>query len=103
MRKARMTSKDMWELEEKKRLEEIDSRDYTNSKVVKDWDDLEGMENEHYYIKLGDGNGWINPKDEDVDIYGYYLSTHTFYEKSHKDYEGTLRKCGFDVKLESWG
>ncbi len=73
-------------------------------KRIKDWNDLVGMENENYKIEvdLRYGSGWIRPKNN-KDEFGYYLSTHTFYEMNYKHSTKVLQNYGFDVELESWG
>ena len=73
-------------------------------KIVKNWKDLDGLESEHYYIKVDHhiGCGWIKPKDETRRSHNKYLSTHTFYSKAYKGYEELLQACGFDVNLVSW-
>ena len=74
------------------------------TKVIKGWLDLDGLESEHYYIKVDHdiGCGWIEPKDETRRRHSKYLSTHTFYGRTYKGYEKLLRACGFDVELVSW-
>lgn len=73
-------------------------------KKIKDWSDLVGLENENYKIEvnLEGGNGWIKPKNN-KDEFGYYLSTHTFYEMWYEGSTKVLQSYGFDVELESWG
>lgn len=74
------------------------------AKLIRDWDDLTGLESEDYTISVDRyvGCGYIIPKDEFSDKLTYYLSTHTFYESSYKSYEEILQMCGFDVELKSW-
>ena len=80
-------------------------------KVIKSWEELDGLESEHYKIDvdLEYYSGWIRPKVETdetkTNYWGHheYLSTHTFYEGSHKKYTDILQRFGFDVELESWG
>lgn len=80
-------------------------------KFIKDWNDLVGLESETHRLEIDTemGCGWILPKNEDADINASeyfkdraYLSTHTFYGKSYKNYENELRKFGFDVELNNW-
>lgn len=51
-----------------------------------------------------DGNGWIIPKVDNGEILGgkEYLSTHTFYGKTHEYSTKLLQSCGFDVQLKNW-
>jgi hypothetical protein len=78
------------------------------TKIIRNWEDLVGLESEHYKldIDLVNGCGWINPKFEVFETnelsHAYYLSTHTFYGHNYKASTELLRKCGFDVKLLSW-
>lgn len=78
------------------------------TKIIRNWEDLVGLESEHYKldIDLVNGCGWINPKFEVFETnelsHAYYLSTHTFYGHKYKASTELLRKCGFDVKLLSW-
>lgn len=73
-------------------------------KRIKDWTDLVGLENENYKIEvnLKGGNAWIRPKNDENE-FGYYLSTHTFYEMNYKESTKILQSYGFNVELESWG
>ncbi len=75
------------------------------SKVIKDWNDLVGLESEDYILDIDTviGCGKIVPKEESEDTIYHYLSTHTFYESNYKGYEKLLRSCGFNITLESWG
>lgn len=74
------------------------------TKLIKTWEDLVGLESDKYKLEINTelGNGYIVPKEESPDNYGYYLSTHTFYSRSYKDYEKLLQECGFDIKLKNW-
>ena len=78
------------------------------AKFIKDWNDLVGLESEHYILEIDvdGGSGWIVPKiktNEAEDFMrSHYLSTHTFYGGSCKGYEKLLQKCGFDVELNDW-
>lgn len=72
------------------------------TKVIRGWEELDGLESDNYYIEVDRhlGCGHIVPKDETS--YSPYLSTHTFYGKTHKGYEQLLRTYGFDVELVPW-
>ena len=78
------------------------------AKVIKDWNDLVGLESEKYKLEIDvdGGCGWIVPKtkkNESEDFMrSHYLSTHTFYGGSYKGYTKLLQKCGFDVELDNW-
>ena len=73
------------------------------AKFIRDWNDLVGLESEHYRLEINTefGFGWIVPKTETDEI-RKYLSTHTFCGSTYKGYEELLRKCGFDVELNNW-
>ena len=73
------------------------------TKVIKNWYDLDGLENDNYRIEV-DHNmlcGWVVDKTEGH--HKCYLSTHTFYEMNYKGSTKILNDLGFDVVLESWG
>lgn len=80
------------------------------AKFIKGWEDLVGLESEHHMLDINveEGNGWIVPKketEETLDDYWRhhrYLSTHTFYGDSCKNYTALLQKYGFDVELANW-
>lgn len=83
------------------------------AKVCQSWEDLEGLESDHYAIELDSDkcSGWIVPKQESAETSGEhyfehhkYLSTHTFYREGgcYKRYTELLQKFGFDVILEGW-
>ena len=73
------------------------------TKIVKNWSDFVGLESDTYKLKidLDIGNGWIIPKESFPNKPTYYLSTHVFYDKSYKGYEQLLRKCGFDIEIQT--
>lgn len=81
------------------------------SKVVSCWEDLVGLESEHYKldINLEYYSGWIKPKVETEETknnyfeHHKYLSTHTFYRSMCKYSTDLLRSFGFDIVLKSWG
>lgn len=69
---------------------------------IKNWQDLEGLENERYKIEvdLYIGCGWIKAKNADErDI---YLTTHTFYGSKYLESTRLLQECGFDVEVANW-
>lgn len=77
--------------------------DNTKTKVIKNWYDLDGLENDNYRIEVDQKLlcAWVVDKAT-----GYnkcYLSTHTFYEMNYKGSTKILNDLGFDVVLESWG
>lgn len=74
-------------------------------KEIHDWADLEGMENDKYYldIKVTRGNGWIRKKHKDISTPDVYLSTHTFYDGYNEWASDLLQFFGFNVKLDNWG
>ena len=72
------------------------------SKIIKNWEDLDGLWSKTHHIVVNHYNecGWIVPDDEDKN--SYYLSTHTFAKKLYKGYEELLRSCGFDIEIVPW-
>lgn len=82
------------------------------AKLIKTWEELVGLESEHYRLEIDveGGNGWIVPKvelDENISTKEYfnhhvYLSTHTFYGMFHEASTMTLQKFGFDVEIDNW-
>ncbi len=69
---------------------------------IKNWQELDGLENERYKIEvdLYIGCGWIKAKnDNERDI---YLTTHTFYGSKYQESTRLLQECGFDVEIANW-
>lgn len=79
-------------------------------KLIKDWEDLVGLESEHYKLEIDvdGGSGWIVPKVETQETeknyfrHHFYLSTHTFYGSNYKFNTRWLQRFGFDVELDNW-
>ncbi len=69
-------------------------------KLIRNWDELRGMENQDYEIKVGDCNASIISKKDGS--YYNYLSTHTFYGSQYYSSTLFLRSLGFNVQLENW-
>ena len=71
------------------------------TKIIKDWCELGGLENDNYKIEVDTyiGCGWIRSKKDEQDI---YLTTHTFYGSNYKNSTQLLQKHGFDVELANW-
>lgn len=80
------------------------------SKLIRDWNDLVGLESEKYKLEidLKFGSGWIVPKEEteetenDYHKHHKYLSTHTFYGKTYEYSTKLLQEFGFDVEIDNW-
>lgn len=80
------------------------------AKVIKDWNDLIGLESEKYKLEIDveGGCGWIVPKvetketEKDYFRHHRYLSTHTFYGHHYKYSTETLKLFGFDVEICNW-
>lgn len=78
---------------------------------IETWEELDGLVSRdgRYKIRveLDHGCGYIEPTFEvpDGEYWDHheYLSTHTFYEKTHKMYTDILQRFGFNVELVSWG
>ena len=74
------------------------------SKLIKNWEELDGLESENYVIRVKDGcSAWIEPKVETEETNRMYLNTHTFYGSHYRGSTKLLQKFGFDVELSSWG
>ena len=74
---------------------------------IKNWEELSKVPNSKTHsleITPKDGNGWINPLVPTDDVLGgkEYLSTHTFYGKTHEYSTKKLQSCGFNVVLANW-
>lgn len=69
-------------------------------KFIKTWEELKECTSETHILEIGDGYGWILPKDSTKS--SHYLSTHTFYGSSHKHSTELLQSCGFYVELANW-
>ena len=76
------------------------------AKLIKTWDELKECTSETHILEIDveGGNGWVHPKVSDKDSWKghHYLSTHTFYEGTHKDSTEMLQACGFDVEIANW-
>lgn len=72
------------------------------SRLIKNWSELDGLENDNYKIEvdLYLGCGFIKAKDPDEN--DIYLTTHTFYGSSYEGSTQLLQEHGFDVELVSW-
>ena len=80
------------------------------SKLIKTWDELDGLESEKYKVEVDKDhcNGWIVPKveteetEENYFDHHVYLSTHTFYGTQYEYSTEVLQKFGFDVEIDNW-
>lgn len=79
------------------------------AKLIKNWDELAGLESENYKIEVMDNCcGWIRPKieteetQEDWLNHHAYLSTHTFYGETYQYSTEILQNFGFDVEIDNW-
>lgn len=81
-------------------------------KLIRNWEELFAIPpNDKYKIVDRDGcgyNAWIEPieKTEETEKnwskHYIYLSTHTFYGKTHKYSTRVLQEHGFDVEIDNW-
>lgn len=77
-------------------------------KLIKDWNDLVGLESETHRLEIDvkTGNGWAYAKeyvsDDEYFLKNHYLSTHTFYGTDYQYYTNLLQSCGFDVVIDNW-
>ena len=84
------------------------------AKLIHNWEELEGLESEHYKIELVSVLGEkccgrivpkIVTKENNGDNYfdhHVYLSTHTFYGSMHQYSTEILQRFGFDVEIDNW-
>jgi hypothetical protein len=69
---------------------------------IANWKELATVEeNENYRLEIQDYCGWIKSKNDDDDT-SIYLSTHTFYGKTHEYSTKLLQQHGFNVVLANW-
>ena len=76
-------------------------------KLIKNWEELSRLpDSKTHSLKITpeEGSGWINPliPTDEVLSGQKYLSTHTFYGKTHEYSTRLLQSCGFDVVLVNW-
>lgn len=71
-------------------------------KLIKNWSDLVGLENDKYKLEidLTNGCGWIRSKKPEYR--DRYLTNHIFYVANYRGYSELLQSCGFDIELSSW-
>lgn len=71
-------------------------------KRIRDFHDLVGLENEQYYVKVGEDryNGWVLSKNDPK--FMWYLSTHTFYGSQYQKNTKRFQELGFDIELDNW-
>lgn len=70
-------------------------------KLIRNWEELEGLESEGYMIEVENGcRGWILRKSDGE--FMEYLSTHMFYGRNYENYAHLLQEYGFEVELENW-
>jgi len=76
--------------------------------LIKDWIELSRVpasKTHKLQITTEHGNGWIVPlipNDDDFIGGKDYLSTHTFYGKTHIHSTKKLQACGFNIVLANW-
>lgn len=71
-------------------------------KLIKNWNDLVGLENEKYILEINTdvGCGWIRNKSDCSSV--AYLTTHTFYGSKYKFSTKLLNSYGFNVEIDNW-
>ena len=70
---------------------------------IRDWVELAKVppsESYHLSIVPKDGNGWVVHTESGESV--EYLSTHTFYSKTHGYSTGLLQGYGFNVEIANW-
>jgi len=69
-------------------------------KLIANWKDLAKVPpSETHTLEIEDYCGWIRDLKTGK---AEYLSTHTFYGKTHEYSTKRLQSCGFDIQLKSW-
>lgn len=68
-------------------------------KLITTWEELKQCESDTHYLEIEEHSGWIHSKNSDE---YHYLSTHTFYGKTHEGSTKLLQSCGFNVQLANW-
>ena len=73
-------------------------------KIINGWDELEKCKSESHVLIIDNCSGWIAENDADKEAWNqhHYLSTHSFYEETHKESTELLQRCGFNVVLANW-
>ena len=73
----------------------------SENKLIKNWNDLVGLENEKYILEINAdmGCGWIRDKSDYSGV--AYLSTHTFYGSKYKFSTKLLNSYGFNVEIDN--
>lgn len=71
-------------------------------KLIKNWNDLVGLESEKYILEINAniGCGWIKNKYDYSSV--AYLSTHTFYGSKYQFSTILLNSYGFNVEIDNW-
>jgi hypothetical protein len=73
---------------------------------IKDWKHLAEVDpksmSHNLKVDVKGCCGNIDGKIEDEKWRYGYLSTHTFYDKTHEESTGMLRACGFNVTIANW-
>ena len=73
--------------------------------LIKTWEELSKVEGDGNFrldITPEDGNGWIRKVNPEEDSFSEYLSTHTFYGKTHEYSTKLLQAHGFNVTIANW-
>ena len=71
------------------------------SQLIKTWKELSKVpDSEKYTLDIEEYCGWVRNKETgDTET---YLSTHTFYGKTHEYSTQLLQGYGFDVEIANW-
>ena len=70
---------------------------------VRCWEDLDGLENDDFIVRLSENRctGMIKPKHDNIDkkfSWGY-LSTHTFYPENIENTRNMFKERGFEIDI----
>ena len=80
----------------------MDNIQKCEKQLIKDWNDLVGLENDKYILEINTdmGCGWIRSKSDYSSV--TYLSTHTFYGSKYRFSTELLNSYGFNVEIDNW-
>lgn len=77
-------------------------------KLIRNWNDLVGLETEHYKVLIDKetGRGFVAPNlpliDEDTIFFGHHYEISGLHNDSCEKFVRLLQKYGFDVEFDIW-
>lgn len=76
------------------------------TKIIRDWNDLVGLETEHYIVLIDKetGKGFVAPNlpfmDEDTIFFGHHHQISEMHNNTCKEFVKLLQKYNFDVEFD---